>query len=251
MALILAPILNLYAQEGQIEEKPRWAPRSEEHMNVYDELGRKQGLWKYYSINKILVLEITFLNDIKHGPSIRHNSYNGVIIEESNYFNGKRDGDYKRYNYAGSLIKEGQYENGKKSGTWVTYYSVNGEKRTEGDYKYGLMEGYWKYYSSKGVLRAEGEYKNGKREGTWKFHSSDGRQTEERKFSNGSEVGVVTNQPVKKKNNPKGTTPNNQQNQQNQQNQGNQQNQNSPDNQGNQNDQNNQQNQNSGTPGNN
>lgn len=186
---------------SQTEERPQYMPRSDKHRNVRDELGRKQGLWKYYSTERILLNEITFLNDVKHGLSIRHNSSTGIVTEEANYFNGKRDGEYKRYNYLGTLITEGQYLSGRREGAWTTYYVVNGEKRTGGSYSAGQKEGIWSYYSAKGKVKAEGEYKSGLRDGTWVYYNSEGTQSEEKKFKDGKEVGVVTTQPGKK--NPK------------------------------------------------
>lgn len=178
---------------GQTEERPRYAPFSDKHRNARDELGRKQGLWKYYTLNRVLVLEITFQNDVKHGPFIRHSSSNGVITEESNYFDGRRDGEIKKYNYNGTLITEGNYLMGKKTGTWISYYPVNGEKRAQGSYdNNGKQTGNWQYFTSKGNLKAEGGYKSGLREGVWKLYSADGSRSEEKKFQGGKEVGVVT-----------------------------------------------------------
>lgn len=196
---------------AQTEERPQYAPRSEKHRNVRDELGRKQGLWKYFSRERVVLYEITFLNDVKHGPFIRHNSYNGIVMEESNYFNGKRDGEYKRYNYNGTLVQEGAYAMGRKIGPWVTYYVVNGEKRTEGSYdESGKRDGTWKYYTAKGNMKAEGDYVDGLRHGKWLFYSRDGATAEEKKFDKGKELGVVsTSQKPKKKKpvGPKTTTP--------------------------------------------
>jgi antitoxin component YwqK of YwqJK toxin-antitoxin module len=201
---------------AQTEEKPQWAPRSEKYRNVRDELGRKQGLWKYYSFSRNLMYEVTFLNDVKHGPCIRHSPATGIVTEESNYFNGRRDGDYKKYNYNGTLIAEGQYTDGRRTGSWATYFPVNGEKRSEGSYDQGKQDGAWRYYSSKGKLTAEGEYKGGLREGTWVFYSGDGSQSQEKKFSKGKEVGVVSTNPSTKNNKNKNNKKTNQPNQQNQ-----------------------------------
>ena len=55
---------------AQTKERPQWSPQNEKHRNIRDELGRKQGLWKYYSYSKVLTYEVTFMNDVKHGPSM-------------------------------------------------------------------------------------------------------------------------------------------------------------------------------------
>ena len=169
-----------------IEIRPENAPRSDKWKNKRDALGRKQGLWKYYTDDGIILLEITFQNDVKHGPLIRHHSSNGVITEESNYFNGKRDGEYKRYTFNGLLTTEGFYSTGRKNGLWITYFAVNGEKKTEGSYANGKKIGLWRYYNSKGKLKTEGEYKDGLMEGEWKYYDNDGTPLEQKKYLNGS-----------------------------------------------------------------
>jgi antitoxin component YwqK of YwqJK toxin-antitoxin module len=219
---------------AQTEERPQWAPRSDKSRNVTDEMGRKQGLWKYYSLSHVLMYEITFLNDIKHGPCVRHNQGTGIVTEESNYFNGKRDGDFKKYTTNGTLVAEGQYTDGRRTGSWTTYFPVNGEKRTEGSYDNGQKSGAWKYYSSKGQMKASGEYKFGSRDGTWVFYNNEG-QPEEKKYQKGREVGVVSATPssgAKNKNKKKGnqSNPKNQTNPQNQGNKSNTQNQETPNN---------------------
>jgi antitoxin component YwqK of YwqJK toxin-antitoxin module len=169
-----------------IEVRPENAPRSDKSRNKRDALGRKQGLWKYYTDESIILLEITFQNDVKHGPLIRHHSSNGVITEESNYFNGKRDGEYKRYTFNGLLTTEGFYSMGRKNGLWMTYFAVNGEKKTEGSYANGKKIGLWRYYSSKGKLKSEGEYKEGLMEGEWKYYDNDGTPLEQKKYMKGT-----------------------------------------------------------------
>ena len=169
-----------------IEIRPENAPRSDKWKNKKDALGRKQGLWKYYTDDGIILLEITFQNDVKHGALVRHHSSNGVITEESNYFNGRRDGEYKRYTYNGLLTTEGFYSTGRKNGLWMTYFAVNGEKKTEGSYANGRKIGLWRYYNSKGKLKSEGEYKEGLMEGEWKYYDNDGTPLEQKKYMNGS-----------------------------------------------------------------
>jgi len=176
---------DIAPQDNSYEKRPDNAPRSDKHRNTKDALGRKQGLWKYYTSEGILLLEISFQNDIKHGSLVRHHSSNGVVTEESFYFNGKRDGDYKRYTYKGLLITEGFYTMGKKTGLWICYFPVNGEKRSEGNYANGKKIGLWRYYSAKGKLKSEGEYKDGNMDGEWKYYDNDGTPTENKKFTKG------------------------------------------------------------------
>ncbi|HNW69588.1 MAG TPA: hypothetical protein PKI01_04235 [Bacteroidales bacterium] len=221
--LLLIFPFSLFSQEeegvGEILIRPQYQPRSEDHRNKMDELGRKQGLWKYYTREQILYYEITFLNDVKHGPCTRRSTATGVIIEESNYFNGKRDGEYRRYSQKGILTSEGSYTGNRKTGKWITYFPVNGEKKSEGDYVAGKREGVWAYYSSKGKIKAQGEYIAGLREGDWTYYNADGTVAEVKKYIKGQApeevktpktnekvVGGFKMEPKNKKNNPKTDT---------------------------------------------
>jgi len=62
--LAFLPSISLLAQppsdEEMIEEKPRNLPSSDrEHRNKKDFSGRKWGVWKTFSIEKILILEVS------------------------------------------------------------------------------------------------------------------------------------------------------------------------------------------------
>ena len=60
--------------------------------------------------------------------------------------NGLRHGKGKEYDYNGKLIFEGEYLNGKKwNGKGKEYYS-DGKLKFDGEYKNGLKEGYIKEY---------------------------------------------------------------------------------------------------------
>jgi antitoxin component YwqK of YwqJK toxin-antitoxin module len=51
-------------------------------------------------------------------------------------------------------------DDGNREGPWKEYYSDN-TLAIEGEYKNGLMHGYFKHFSESGVLRHEGKYING------------------------------------------------------------------------------------------
>jgi len=181
--LLFCPLV-IFSQEEKLI-RPQNQPFSDKSRNKIDEMGRKQGLWKFYTSDGTLLLEVTYQNDVKHGPCTRHSAATGAVIEESNYFNGKRDGEYKRYTDKNVLTTEGQYLENRKVGKWYTYFPVNGEKKSEGMYIDGKREGIWMYYSSKGKTKAQGEYKAGLREGEWKYYNEDGSVAEVKKYVKG------------------------------------------------------------------
>ncbi len=156
--------------------------------NRKDELGRKQGTWKFFNSESYLVYEVNYLNDVKHGVSRRYHAGTGTQIEEANYFNGKLDGDYRSYFVAGQVKSEGSYTNGKRNGEWANYYAVNGEKKSEGAYVMGIKQGEWKYYHSKGYMKCKGNFVNDVQDGIWTFYGPDGKVTETKQYSKGNEV---------------------------------------------------------------
>ena len=178
-------------------------------MNVTDEKG-KQGTWKFYSGYRILVFEITYKNDIRHGPCSKYYFSNGIIREESNYYYGKKDGEYKSYFADGQLHTEGAFKDGRKSDEWIIYYKSSAEKKCEGTYVNGRKEGIWVFYDNKGVKTVQGKYRMDVKEGDWETYDSDGKIIEVKKYINGvlqlKEGVQKTTTTSKKTNKPAGKT---------------------------------------------
>lgn len=146
---------------GQSTSRPKYAPWKEKHRNVRDEFDRKQGLWKLYSASRLLIAEIEYQNDKKHGMSRRYYPHTGELMEEAEYFDGKKHGEYRKFYYTGATKMEGEYERNKRTGYWVKYYHNSGEISSEGSYKNGFKDGDWKYYNSFGDLKYTYTYKDG------------------------------------------------------------------------------------------
>jgi antitoxin component YwqK of YwqJK toxin-antitoxin module len=126
-----------------------------------DQYDRKQGVWQMYSASNLLIAEINYLNDKKHGLSTRYYPHSGTVMEQAEYFDGRFHGGYKKYFYTGSLKTEGDYDFNKRTGYWVNYYHTTGEISSEGSYEKGKKHGEWKFYDSKGQLKYSYTYKAG------------------------------------------------------------------------------------------
>jgi len=146
---------------GQSSDRPKFAPYKEKHRNERDEFDRKQGLWKLYSASRLLIAEIEYQNDKKHGMSTRYYPHTGELMEQAEYFDGKKHGEYRKFYYTGATKMEGEYERNKRTGYWVKYYHNSGEISSEGSYKNGFKDGDWKYYNSFGDLKYTYTYKDG------------------------------------------------------------------------------------------
>ena len=157
LMLTTAPMLL----QAQSSRRPKFSPWREKHRNVRDDFDRKQGLWKLYSASRLLIAEIEYQNDKKHGMSRRFYPHTGELMEEAEYFDGKKHGEYRKFYYTGSTKSEGEYDLNRRNGYWVNYYHNTGEVRSEGNYNRGKKEGDWKFYNSQGDLKYTYTYAKG------------------------------------------------------------------------------------------
>lgn len=161
LAFLVASTAITFAQDAMYCEKPQYAPNKEKHRNCKDVLGRRQGVWKFYTYYGYLLSEMNFKDNKLNGPVSIYYAVNGKVRERSSYFDGKKDGEFSTYFISGQTAAEGEYDYGKKIGVWTYYYSSTGETRMTGTYTAGKRNGDWKFYSSKGTLNKTVTYVNG------------------------------------------------------------------------------------------
>ena len=142
---------------AQTSVRPINGPRSERH--VTDELGRRQGSWKYYYPNGEIREEINYVNNLMEGHNTKY-FQGGKMQIEANYLGGRKDGEYKRYFLSGQVAVEGEYVYGQRDGKWTDYYE-DGQTKSEREYKKGIRDGSWKSYDRKGNLLSDITFKNG------------------------------------------------------------------------------------------
>ncbi len=184
--IIIFFLIPLGAQT--IERRPKYAPRKDKHRNASDVKG-KQGLWKFYTRNKELFLEVSYENDSKNGPSIKYYTQTGQPREELNYYFGVLEGPYKYYYFSGEVKSEGEYKKNKRDGQWIFYHDKTGEKSSEGAYENGKKNGEWIFYNRKGEMTIKGSFINDIRDGDWVYYDSSGKEISRTKYSKGSIVG--------------------------------------------------------------
>lgn len=160
IAFLVTTTVSGFAQD-LLCERPNYAPRKEKHHNCKDYLGRRQGVWKFYSYYGYVLAEMNFKDNKLNGPVVTYYAVTGKVRERSSYFDGKKDGEYSSYFFSGQTASEGEFDYGKKIGVWTYYYNSTGETRMSGSYTAGKRNGDWKFYSSKGVLSKTVTYKNG------------------------------------------------------------------------------------------
>lgn len=91
---VFATILTMTTSVALCQEKKAKGGGGSGRVNEMDEFDKKQGLWRYKS-GGVLVAEINYLNDKKHGLCTKYYAASGAMMEVTNYEDGIRDGEYK------------------------------------------------------------------------------------------------------------------------------------------------------------
>ena len=159
----------------------------------------KNGKGKEYNFEGELIFEGEYLNGKRNGKGIEYE--NGNLIFKGEYLNGKRNGKGKEYD-GKDLIFEGEYLNGikwngkgcdkygnleydiKNGKGYIKEYDYNNLK-FEGELLNGKRNGKGIEYRTNGKIKFEGEYLNGLRNGKGKEFNNDDKLKFEGEFLNG------------------------------------------------------------------
>ncbi|MBL7981674.1 MAG: toxin-antitoxin system YwqK family antitoxin [Flavobacteriales bacterium] len=187
--LVVTITLSLGAAIG-----PSFAQASTEMdtLNRVDEMGRKQGYWKFVA------------------PATEKPGYpDGALVEEGRYANSKRVGVWRRYWPNGKVMSEINYQMGRPKGEYKTFYP-NGKVEEQGTWDldrntgkfqrwhpngqlaqdfvfnaYGVRDGEQKYYHENGKLAVQVTVEEGKEDGTLKRYTADGQLQQVAEFNDG------------------------------------------------------------------
>lgn len=80
----------------------------------------KNGKWKEFNKQAILVSEGHYQHDLKHGSWKQYYETGELLIEET-YHQGTLHGRYASYHMNGKLFSEGRYQHGKREGFFNVY----------------------------------------------------------------------------------------------------------------------------------
>jgi antitoxin component YwqK of YwqJK toxin-antitoxin module len=172
---------------------------------IVDAEGNRNGPWKDFSPNGVLVAEGNYTASRRTGAWKFYNAAgrleqagaysngridgtwrwyypDGELLREEDYYQGKRDGSYTEYSRTGEIIATGSYADGERNGVWKV---TTGDNMEEGEYLLGLRDGEWKSYYPDGRLRFKGDYRQGNPEGRHVLYYENGRPKEDRYYKNG------------------------------------------------------------------
>ncbi len=120
---------------------------------------KREGLWKFYNDDEILIAEEFYENGIPAGTWKTY-YMNGALLEEINYKNGKKEGSWKQFFDDGPLKLSATYTNGKLEGL-ATFSHPNGRVKISGPYKNNFKDGVWMYMNDKGVAEKKEIWSDG------------------------------------------------------------------------------------------
>ncbi|MFT5723227.1 MAG: antitoxin component YwqK of YwqJK toxin-antitoxin module [Bacteroidia bacterium] len=132
--------------------------------------GKKDGEWKNYKSNKILISKRQWEDGVQTGNQIFY-YYNGQIQREYPTKNDNAHGEFVKYDRKGKEINVGYYEDDDEKGEFVRSNSF-GNVTSKVYYNEGRLQGWQTYYTETGVLTNEEFYENGLFMGAIYFDSS-------------------------------------------------------------------------------
>lgn len=153
--------------------------------------GKKDGVWiTYFNVRPAAIaIKETYKNGFLEGPYMEYD-YDGTMMVEINYVNGKPDGSFKRFANNKMIWQEGQFDKGRKVGKWLSYFP--GTKTLESEEYYddrGNKTGEWKYYyENKRTARIE-KYENDIPVGTWEEYFPNRNLSKKKTYELGVPVG--------------------------------------------------------------
>lgn len=97
--------------------------------------------------------------------------------------------DYKIFYYDnGSVSSEGNFKDGKPDGWWKTYFP-NGELKSIGKRTNFELDSLWTFYTDEGILESKINYQNGQKNGTEILFNEEGNQKEINTYIDGLKTG--------------------------------------------------------------
>lgn len=121
---------------------------------------KKEGVWKTYGANEVLLSEGSYVADKKYGMWKTFHR-NGQVAKEVMIENDLEQGLEKKYFEDGQLKEEATYKDGFKEGKTIVY-NASGDTAVVGTYFKDRRDGEWRYYNENNQLEKTVRYDRGK-----------------------------------------------------------------------------------------
>jgi len=152
-------------------------------VSLMSDNGKRSKTISYYR-NRRKMAEGIFIDEKKDSLWKFYSEYDGTLVSEENYKNGKKDGISISYYNTGVKAEQTTWENGVRNGPWKTYYT-DGKLKLKCTYKNDLKDGPIKTYHMSGKIWLTGQYINGDADGTWTYVTEKGEVEKKEYFDKG------------------------------------------------------------------
>ena len=148
-------------------------------LSVMSENGRRSRTTSYYANGRIMA-EGTFIDEKKDSLWKFYGEYDGALVSEEYYRNGKKDGKSISYYAGDGKAEQTTWVEGVRNGPWETYYT-DGKLKLKCNFKEDRKDGPIKAWHMSGKIWLTGQYVNGEPDGTWTYITEDG-QVEKKEY---------------------------------------------------------------------
>ncbi|HEX8546091.1 MAG TPA: toxin-antitoxin system YwqK family antitoxin, partial [Cytophagaceae bacterium] len=143
--------------------------------------GKKEGVWKFYYPDQILMAKENYRQDNLDGGS-EYFDFQGHLSQRGTWKAGIEVDSSFQYFPNGLIKRKGIFSDGLYEGEWVTF-NENGTLHNKGTYIKGTPEGLWLFYDESGKLKSIANYKGGVLEGSYIEYAENGTKKVEGTYS--------------------------------------------------------------------
>jgi antitoxin component YwqK of YwqJK toxin-antitoxin module len=119
--------------------------------------------------------------------------YDGVLLSEETYKDGKKDGPSKTYYPGKGPAEIINWVAGVREGQWIQYFT-DGTVKMRLTNKNGKKNGPMEVLSENGIVIISGRYLNGDPDGTWLYYDDKGKPTKKEVYDKGA---IVSSEEIK------------------------------------------------------
>jgi antitoxin component YwqK of YwqJK toxin-antitoxin module len=140
--------------------------------NQTDSRGMKQGFWKKYYPNGILMYNGFFKDDKPCGEMYRYYESGGIKVVMK-FTQGAGEAGSSLYYENGKLAAKGNYIGTEKDSTWEYFSFYDQSLKARETYNKGMRNGFSLHYYPDGTVSEKLEWKNNMKEGIWEQYYPD------------------------------------------------------------------------------
>lgn len=153
--------------------------------------GVKDGISLQFDRKGKLTLMENYRNNLLNGPTIYYGQYTESPMSETNFANGKKNGQVRQYYDNAKLQEDSHYINDQKNG-YSRWFNKNGRMIAEYHYKDGNFDGLQKTFFENDSIQSTTNYTNNKMSGEYREYYRNGRVKISGKYLDGLKEGTWT-----------------------------------------------------------